>query len=153
MGTPTVSLSGIPSMATAIEDTGSFEAVSRAVSVMYERIAEPITVEDLARSALFSKFHFTRVFQRVTGMSPGRYLSAMRLAEAKKLLRSTDLKVIDITYAVGYSSVGTFSTRFASEVGVSPSEYRRRYRDWRGPSGNRAAVRVGGRAPRVLAPT
>jgi transcriptional regulator GlxA family with amidase domain len=125
-----VSLSGISPIPAAGVDTSPFEAVARAVLVMYERISEPITVDDLARSALFSKFHFTRVFQRVTGMSPGRYLSAMRLAEAKKLLRSTDLKVIDITFAVGYSSVGTFSTRFASEVGLSPTEYRRRYREW-----------------------
>jgi transcriptional regulator GlxA family with amidase domain len=101
-------------------------AVERAKAYMRERLGEHIAVDDLAHTALFSKFHFTRVFHRVTGMSPGRYLAEMRVQEAMRLLRGTDMKVIDITYAVGYASVGTFSSRFRVRVGVSPTEYRRR---------------------------
>jgi AraC family transcriptional regulator len=99
-------------------------AVERAIETMQENLGERLTIDDMARSALFSKFHFSRVFQRVTGVSPGRFLSAMRLEEAKRLLVSTSFTVSDISHRVGYNSVGTFSARFRSSVGVSPSTYR-----------------------------
>ncbi|OKI62375.1 hypothetical protein A6A27_05160 [Micromonospora sp. CB01531] len=87
--------------------------------------SEELTVQEMARIARFSKFHFTRVFQRVTGISPGRFLSAIRLQEAKRLLTTTNLTVADISIRVGYNSVGTFSTRFTKSVGLSPTTYRR----------------------------
>jgi AraC family transcriptional regulator len=99
-------------------------AVERAIETMQENLGERITIDDIARSALFSKFHFSRVFQRVTGVSPGRFLSAMRFEEAKRLLVSTSLTVSEISHRVGYHNVGTFSARFRSSVGVSPSTYR-----------------------------
>ncbi|MFC0865980.1 helix-turn-helix domain-containing protein [Sphaerimonospora cavernae] len=100
-------------------------AVLRVVESMQENFGEPLTIDDMARTAMFSKFHFSRVFQRVTGLSPGRFLSAVRLREAKRLLTSTTLTVTDISHRVGYSSVGTFSSRFTGSVGLSPSRYRR----------------------------
>ncbi|MEV6694550.1 helix-turn-helix transcriptional regulator [Micromonospora sp. NPDC051196] len=87
-------------------------------------LAKELTVDDMARIAMFSKFHFTRVFQRMTGISPRRFLSAIRLQEAKRLLISTELTVADISLRVGYHSVGTFSTRFTKSVGLSPTAYR-----------------------------
>jgi len=99
-------------------------AVERAIDTMRTNLGDSLTIDDLARSAMFSKFHFTRVFQRVTGVSPGRFLSAMRLEEAKRLLLSTTLTVADISHRVGYNSVGTFSSRFRNSVGVSPTTYR-----------------------------
>ncbi|WP_433042308.1 helix-turn-helix domain-containing protein [Dactylosporangium sp. CS-033363] len=92
---------------------------------MRSNLAEPVTIDDLARAAMFSKFHFSRMFQRVTGVSPGRFLSAIRLEEAKHLLLTTSLNVADISMRVGYNSVGTFSSRFSRSVGVSPTAYRR----------------------------
>jgi AraC-like DNA-binding protein len=92
---------------------------------MRENLGEQLTLDEMARTAMFSKFHFTRMFQRVTGISPGRFLAAVRLQEAKELLISTSLSVTEITHRVGYSSVGTFSSRFSSSVGVSPRTYRR----------------------------
>lgn len=99
-------------------------AVGRVIETMRENLGEPLTVDDMARTAMFSKFHFSRFFQRVTGVSPGRLLSAMRLQEAKHLLVSTSLTVTEISHKVGYTSVGTFSSRFRSSVGVSPTTYR-----------------------------
>jgi AraC-like DNA-binding protein len=99
-------------------------AVERAIVTMQQNLGERLTIDDMARSAMFSKFHFSRVFQRVTGVSPGRFLSAMRLEEAKRLLVSTQFTVADISHRVGYNSVGTFSSRFRSSVGVSPTTYR-----------------------------
>jgi len=100
-------------------------AVVRAVEMMRANMGEAVTVDDMARAAMFSKFHFTRIFQRVTGISPGRFLSAMRLQEAKDLLLSTSMNVADISVHVGYNSVGTFSSRFTRSVGLPPTEYRR----------------------------
>ncbi|WP_329044005.1 AraC family transcriptional regulator [Amycolatopsis sp. NBC_01488] len=100
------------------------QAVARAIVTMRGNLGERLTVDDLARAAMFSKFHFTRVFLRVTGLSPGRFLSALRLAEAKRLLATTSISVADISHQVGYNSVGTFSARFSGSVGVSPSGYR-----------------------------
>ncbi|GAA2687063.1 helix-turn-helix domain-containing protein [Actinoplanes palleronii] len=103
----------------------SERAVLRAIEAMQMRLGEQLTVDDLARAALFSKFHFTRIFQRVTGVSPARFLSAMRLQRAKDLLVSTSMNVADISVEVGYNSVGTFSSRFSRSVGMSPTTYRR----------------------------
>ena len=100
------------------------KAVERAIDTMQNNLGEKLTIDDLARAAMFSKFHFSRVFQRVTGVSPGRFLSAMRLEEAKRLLLTTSITVADIGHQVGYNSVGTFSSRFRSSVGVSPITYR-----------------------------
>ncbi|WP_194918666.1 helix-turn-helix domain-containing protein [Catenulispora rubra] len=101
-------------------------AAERAITTMHERLSEPVTVDDMARAAMFSKFHFTRMFQRATGVSPARFLSALRLQRAKHLLTSTTMTVVDISVLVGYNSVGTFSSRFSRSVGLSPTDYRRR---------------------------
>ncbi|MCN0177289.1 helix-turn-helix domain-containing protein [Salinispora arenicola] len=100
-------------------------AVKRAIMMMQENLGEQLTVEDMARAAMFSKFHFSRIFLRATGVSPGRFLSALRLQRAKHLLRSTKLNVADISLRVGYNSLGTFSSRFTRSVGLSPTAYRR----------------------------
>lgn len=101
------------------------KAVQRVIESMHENLAQQITVDDMARTANFSKFHFCRVFQRVTGTSPGRFLTALRIQRAKHLLVSTSLNVKDISHEVGYSSVGTFSSRFSSSVGVPPGRFRK----------------------------
>ncbi|WP_291412165.1 helix-turn-helix transcriptional regulator [Actinophytocola sp.] len=102
---------------------------------MYDNLGEPISIDDMARTAMFSKFHFSRIFQRVTGISPGRFLSALRLQEAKRLLLTSSLTVADICHLVGYNSIGTFSSRFRYSVGVSPTEYRQ-YRGYVKPLAN-----------------
>src|SRR5437660_1642692 len=117
-------LGDVPGERTFAMDEIVKQAVERAIETMQENLGERLTIDDMARSALFSKFHFSRVFQRVTGVSPGRFLSAMRLEEAKRLLLSTSYTVSDISHRVGYNSVGTFSARFRNSVGVSPSAYR-----------------------------
>lgn len=99
-------------------------AVERAITLMHDRLGEPVTIDDMARAAMFSKFHFNRVFQRATGLSPGRFLAALRIERAKELLVSTNLNVSDIGFLVGYNSMGTFSSRFSRSVGLSPTAYR-----------------------------
>jgi AraC-like DNA-binding protein len=106
-------------------DRGVEKAVNRAIAAMRERFGEELTIDELARTAMYSKFHFSRAFRQVTGVSPGRFLSAVRFQEAKRLLLSTSMSVAEISNRVGYSSLGTFSTRFKSSVGLSPTQYRR----------------------------
>jgi AraC family transcriptional regulator len=100
------------------------ESIEHVIKAMHERIGEQITIDDMAQIAMFSKFHFSRIFRNTTGISPGRFLSALRLQEAKILLVSTSLTIADISNQVGYSSIGTFSYRFKRSIGVSPSVYR-----------------------------
>jgi AraC-like DNA-binding protein len=101
------------------------QAVRHVIESWRDKLDESITIDDMARTAMFSKFHFSRLFQRTTGVSPGRFLSAVRLEAAKRLLASTSMSITEISHQVGYTSVGTFSSRFRSSVGLSPTLYRR----------------------------
>jgi AraC-like DNA-binding protein len=86
--------------------------------------AQPLDVEALARGVHMSAGHLSREFRRTYGESPYAYLMTRRIERAMALLRRGDLSVTDVCFAVGFSSLGTFSTRFAELVGVPPSAYR-----------------------------
>ena len=86
--------------------------------------AKPLDVEALARDAHMSAGHFSRRFRAAFGESPYSYVMTRRIERAMALLRRGDLSVTEICFAVGCSSLGTFSTRFAELVGVPPSVYR-----------------------------
>ncbi len=87
--------------------------------------AKPLNVEELARGANMSAGHLSREFRRIYGESPYSYLMTRRIERAMTLLRRGDMSVTDICFTVGFSSLGTFSTRFTELVGVPPSAYRR----------------------------
>jgi len=88
--------------------------------------AQPLDVEALARGAHMSAGHFSRQFRLAYGESPYGYLMTRRIERAMALLRRGDLSVTEICFAVGCSSLGTFSSRFTELVGMPPSTYRRR---------------------------
>ncbi|MBM7774201.1 transcriptional regulator GlxA family with amidase domain [Actinokineospora baliensis] len=106
-------------------DELAVRAVERVIEDMRGRLAQSITIDDMARVARFSKFHFSRVFHRHTGLPPARFLSCLRLAEARRLLATTTLNITDISARVGYHSPTTFSARFKTHVGMSPTQYRK----------------------------
>lgn len=89
--------------------------------------AQPLNVEALARDAHISPGHLSREFKRAFGEAPYSYLMTRRIERAMALLRRGDLSVTEVCFAVGCSSLGTFSTRFAELVGVPPSTYRREH--------------------------
>src|SRR5689334_24294316 len=91
---------------------------------MWDRYHEPLSLKSMAESAYLSRFYFSRLFRATTGVSPGRFLAAIRLFKAKNLLRQTSLSVTDIAYQVGYNSLGTFTSRFTRSVGIPPARYR-----------------------------
>ncbi|MER5377155.1 helix-turn-helix transcriptional regulator [Streptomyces sp. NPDC002132] len=86
--------------------------------------AQPLDVEALARGVHMSAGHLSRAFRRAYGESPYSYLMTRRIERAMALLRRGDLSVTEVCFAVGCSSLGTFSTRFTELVGVPPSVYR-----------------------------
>jgi transcriptional regulator GlxA family with amidase domain len=87
--------------------------------------AQPLNVEALARGANMSAGHLSREFKQAYGESPYAYLMTRRIERAMALLRRGDLSVTEVCFAVGCSSLGTFSSRFTELVGVPPSTYRR----------------------------
>jgi AraC-like DNA-binding protein len=86
---------------------------------------QPLNVEALARDAHLSAGHLSRQFRLAYGESPYSYLMTRRIERAMALLRRGDLSVTEVCFAVGCSSLGTFSTRFTELVGMPPSAYRR----------------------------
>ncbi|GAA0564157.1 helix-turn-helix transcriptional regulator [Paractinoplanes ferrugineus] len=87
--------------------------------------AQPLDVEALARGVHMSAGHLSREFRAAYGESPYSYLMTRRIERAMALLRRGDRSVTDVCFAVGCSSLGTFSTRFSELVGMSPSVYKR----------------------------
>lgn len=100
-------------------------AVERAVGYIWEHYSEPLTLADIAKSALLSRFHLCRVFRAATWVSPCRFLSAVRIFQAKRMLLTTPASITDIAFTVGYNSVGSFTNYFTASVGVSPRLFRR----------------------------
>jgi AraC-like DNA-binding protein len=97
----------------------------RARDLIDRHFAEPLDVDAMARAAGFSRYHFVRAFKQAYGETPGRYLTRRRVERAQDLLRSANLTVTEVCHLVGFSSLGSFSSRFSELVGASPTEYRR----------------------------
>ncbi|MEV7327414.1 helix-turn-helix transcriptional regulator [Micromonospora sp. NPDC093244] len=100
-------------------------AIKSAIARIWEGYSEPLSLDEIAKSAILSRFHFSRVFRAATRVSPGRYLSAVRIYQAKRLLATTSMSVTDISLAVGFNSLGSFTNHFTDSVGTSPSRFRR----------------------------
>jgi AraC-like DNA-binding protein len=107
---------------------------------MLREIDRPLSIEEVAREAAVSPFHFIRQFQALFGETPHQYRIRARLDRAKDLLESSDCSVTDVCMEVGFSSLGSFSDLFSRRVGVSPSVYRRQFR---------SRISVHGFVPRV----
>ncbi|PXY34469.1 hypothetical protein DI005_32100 [Prauserella sp. PE36] len=88
--------------------------------------AQDLDIPALARTACVSQAHFRRTFKQAFGETPHRYLMTRRLERAKALLRAGELSVTEVCLAVGFTSLGSFSTQFRRFVGESPTAYRRR---------------------------
>jgi AraC-like DNA-binding protein len=99
----------------------------RAKDLADARYFEPLRVDDLARAAGLSRFHFSREFRRAFGESPHAYLLTRRLERAAAPLRNTDRPVVEICFAVGMQSVGSFTSSFTRTFGASPTAYRAKF--------------------------
>ncbi len=110
-------------------DIDELRRLRRARDRMDREYAEPLNVPALARTALMSPGHFSRRFRETYSETPYSYLMTRRIERAKALLRRGDLSVTDVCFAVGCTSLGSFSARFTELVGESPSMYRARNHD------------------------
>ena len=99
----------------------------RARDLADRNYAEPLDLDALAAAAGVSKYHFLRCFTATYGKTPALYLAERRIERAQDLLRASNLTVTEVCMLVGYTSVGSFSSRFRQLVGVSPSAYQAKY--------------------------
>jgi len=99
----------------------------RAHDLADRHYADPLDLDALARAAHVSKYHFIRCFAETYGETPMRYLTRRRIERAQDLLRSANLTVTEVCMLVGFSSLGSFSSRFGDLVGESPTQYRDRW--------------------------
>ena len=95
--------------------------------------ADPLDLDALAAAAHVSKYHFVRSFAEAYGETPMRYLTRRRIERAQDLLRSANLTVTEVCVLVGFSSLGSFSSRFSELVGEPPTAYRDRWAATGGP--------------------
>lgn len=99
-------------------------AVERVIKAVSQDLSQPFSLQDMADIAAVSPYHFNRIFRSLTGTPPLRFLSALRLAQAKELLLASKLSITSICFEVGYNSLGTFSSRFKELVGTTPTNLR-----------------------------
>ncbi|MEU8263919.1 helix-turn-helix transcriptional regulator [Micromonospora sp. NPDC048999] len=115
-------MSSRPAEAQHLRDLARLRRVRDRIDREY---AQPLDVEALAHGVNMSAGHLSRQFRQAYGESPYAYLMTRRIERAMALLRRGDLTVTEVCFAVGCSSLGTFSTRFTELVGMPPSTYRR----------------------------
>src|SRR3954453_478103 len=118
---PIVSVTPRPSRDQRLRDLALLRRVRDRMDREY---AQPLDVEALARGVHLSAGHLSRQFKLAYGESPYAYLMTRRIERAKALLDRGVLSVTEVCFAVGCSSLGTFSTRFTELVVISPSAYR-----------------------------
>jgi AraC family transcriptional regulator len=103
-------------------------ALARVLKLIETRLHEPLLVEDLAREACLSPFHFARMFKQTTGQSPHAYLVTRRVGIARVLLETTDLPIREVSKRAGFSTHAHFCSVFRAAAGVTPAAYRRQSR-------------------------
>jgi AraC-like DNA-binding protein len=110
------------------------KSIQAVIEVMRKDPSAPLDLRAMSQIACLSPFHFLRVFEELTSITPLRFLSALRVELAKRLLLETALPVITISYDVGYNSQGTFTRLFTDLVGASPTSFRRLQEEMNGSS-------------------
>ena len=105
--------------------TERISSLRGARDLMDRRYADALDLDQMAEHVGFSKFHFARAFKDAYGETPANYLTRRRVERAKDLLRSANLTVTEVCMLVGFSSLGSFSSRFSELVGLSPRAFQR----------------------------
>jgi AraC-like DNA-binding protein len=121
----------------------TFLRLCRAREMLRDVADRPLTIDEVAREAAMSPFHFIRQFSALFGDTPHQFRIEARLDRAKRLLAFGNHSVTDVCMEVGFSSLGSFSDLFSRRVGMPPSAYRRRAR---------TMVTVPGALPKELFP-
>lgn len=99
--------------------------VQRACDYMVARLAEGVRLADLARLVGLSSCHFLRAFKGTTGLTPHQWFMGRRIERAKELMGDSARSLTEVAFAVGFSSLGHFSSTFRRVAGVAPTVWRR----------------------------
>jgi AraC-like DNA-binding protein len=106
----------------------TFRRLCRARDLLAAGYQAQIPLDTAAREACLSPFHFHRLFRATFGETPHDFLTSRRMDHARRLLASGEMTVTEVCLEIGYSSLGSFSTKFQSLVGVTPTQYQRQVR-------------------------
>ena len=110
-----------PRPAGPLPDVTALRMLRRAKDRIDRDYAEPVGIDSLAAEAGYSLAHFIRAFRAAYGETPGAYRTRRRVERACELLRSVNLSVTEICYLVGFTSLGSFSSRFSEPRLVNPT--------------------------------
>ena len=113
-------------------DVDTLERLGRAREFIDHCYDHPLSLDQISEKACFSRYHFLRLFRQTYNKTPHQYLIERRIAKAKELLGSDELRVTDVCFEVGFQSLGSFSTLFRRCVGHAPVTYRERAQAQRG---------------------
>jgi AraC-like DNA-binding protein len=105
-------------------------ALRRVRAYIDDHLGERISLDQLARQAGVSRFHFARQFRLSTGESPMGYLRRARIERSKSILQSRDTTIAEVAARLGFSDQSHFTRTFGRLVGVSPGSFAR-FDDWR----------------------
>jgi AraC-like DNA-binding protein len=100
------------------------DMINNTILFMRDKLEEQLTVQDFAARNNFSVPHFSSLFQKATGMSPIEYFIHLKLQKACLLLYSTDIRIKNVSAAIGYDDPYYFSRLFKKYMNVSPDQYR-----------------------------
>lgn len=101
------------------------DAVNDAIDFILENFHKKLSMEHISKAAHLSPYHLSRIFKVRTGYSPYEYILMVRLNHAKHLLKSSELQIKDIAFKTGFFSESNFTVAFKSQIGITPSEFRR----------------------------
>lgn len=98
--------------------------IETAIAFMETHYSKALKLQDLAESACFSVYHFTRIFQLITGTTPMKYLKGIRLRNARSLLLQTDMAITEVALSTGFGSISNFNAAVKERFGVAPGDLR-----------------------------
>jgi AraC-like DNA-binding protein len=110
------------------------EAVRNAKAFIHSHLAEPMTLEAVARAVNVSPFHFCKIFKRATGLTFTDFVNRARVEKAKRMLMKPAARITEVAYDVGFQSLSHFNRSFRRIASESPTEYRGRMKDQQAPS-------------------
>lgn len=106
-------------------DAKHVDIIYKAVSYIKANFSRKLTLKEIADHLYISPQYFSRIFKEETGQTPGEYITFVRIEESKKLLRDSNINIIDIPELVGFQSQSYFTKVFKKETGHTPAQYRR----------------------------
>jgi AraC family transcriptional regulator len=99
--------------------------IRKSVELMHAQLDQDLSLKALAAASHLSPFHFSRLFKKLTGVTPHNYLAAVRATRAQALLAGTEMSITEIGAQVGYLSASHFTKAFRLSTGTTPREFRK----------------------------